>query len=689
MEASRTPITFRRLFRNYLSLVGAVVAGISFATDVFLILVDLLAPSSNPYVGILTYMLLPGVTIAGLGLVAAGAAVRYARLRRGLAVVELPRLDLNRPRHRLILFGSFTLVILFLGLSAVGGYQAYHFTDSVQFCGQTCHSVMNPEFTAYEQSPHARVTCASCHIGPGAEWFVRSKISGAYQIYSVLFDKYSRPIPTPIHNLRPAQETCEQCHWPAKFWGDQFVTRIHYASDEKNTPRAVNLLVKTGGGGIRGLTQGIHWHMNISQRTWYIAADERRQVIPYVRVEDKDGQITEYTSTDHALTPEQRAQGTLHRMDCVDCHNRPSHRFLPPARAVDLSLQAGRISADLPYVKKVAVEAMVRPYASVAEADRGIEQFIRAFYDKEYPDVAKAYDQRLRPAVEEVKRVYRQNFFPEMRVTWKAYPDNIGHKEFPGCFRCHDGKHVSKDGRPINSTCSVCHEFLQSSPTGLHFVEATPAFAHPWKLGGKHATLACSTCHTGGPAKPATCKGCHQIGAEGTPMASLACSQCHQKEQERQPIANCATCHAQRAGLHKAATHAATPCTACHAPHGWAPAARDTCLSCHADKAQHNPGRACVQCHDFRGKAVAGGPPAITFAAGAGSPGPVTFAHAAHLARGATCGDCHPRLFKMHKGGPVPTMDAMAGGKACGACHNGKKAFEVMDGDKCATCHKS
>jgi c(7)-type cytochrome triheme protein len=689
MEAVPGPVRFRQLFRNYVSLAGGIIAGIALITEIFLILIDILAPTHNPYVGILSYMLMPGIIVAGLGLTAAGAAIRYVRLRHGREFLVLPRLDLNTPRHQFLLAASFTVLLVFLGLSAVGGYQAYHFTDSVGFCGQACHAVMNPEFIAYQESPHARVACASCHIGPGAEWFVRSKLSGTYQIYSVLFKKYPRPIPTPIHNLRPAQQTCEQCHWPAKFWGEQLATRVHYASDERNTRREVNLLIKTGGGAMRGLTEGIHWHMNISTKTWYIATDPRRQIIPWMRVEHADGKVTEYASTDHPLTPDQINKSEMRRMDCVDCHNRPSHRYLPPSRAVDIFLEAGRIPVDLPFIKKVAVEAMVQPYATDPEADAGIERYIRAFYEKEYPDLTKAYEKRVRSAVDETKRAYHQNFFPEMRVNWQAYPDNLGHKEFPGCFRCHDGKHVTKEGQPLNSSCGICHEFLQASATGLQRVAATPAFAHPWKLAGKHARIRCDTCHTGGPAKPTTCKGCHKIGESAAPMATLTCNQCHKKEQEVQPLAGCTTCHAERAGLHKAETHSGAGCTTCHVPHAWAPAPRDTCLTCHDDKAQHNPGQACSQCHAFRAKGAAGGPPAITFAGASGSPGPVTFTHASHLGRGAKCADCHPGLFKMQKGGVPLTMDAMAGGKACGACHNGKKAFEVMDGDKCATCHKS
>lgn len=687
-------LTFRRLFRNWTSLIGALIVGISLTVNIFLLIVDFLAPRQNPYVGIVTYMILPGITLVGLAVVFVGAGVRYHKLRHGREVVELPQLDLNIPRHRVILGTTFVLIIGFLGFSAVGGYQAYHFSDSVMFCGQACHMVMHPEFTAYENSPHARVPCVDCHIGPGAEWFVRSKLSGAYQVYATLFNKYPRPIPTPISNLRPAQETCERCHWPAKFWGEQLAIRIHYGSNKSNTRREVPLLVKTGGGSMKGLSQGIHWHMNIANKIWYVATDKRRQVIPWVRSEEPNGKITEFVSTVNPITQEQRKNGEMRRMDCMDCHNRPSHRYLPPGRALDSSFQAGRIPTDLPYIKKVAVEAMVQPFATTAEANQKIEQYIREFYAKEYPSVVEQHGDRLRPAIEEVKRVYGQNFFPEMRVDWRDYPDDIGHREFPGCFRCHDGKHLSSDGRLISKDCDTCHDFLEAGKDGSFIrVEATPAFAHPWKLGGRHAEILCDACHTGGSMKPATCRGCHNIPAAGAPMAEMQCRQCHLKEQRREPLAKCTTCHAGLGGLHTASTHSGAGCTACHAPHAWSPEPRKACLACHTDKADHNPGPACAECHEFRAAAGAtastkAGPPPITFPADPGSPGPVTFEHAKHLAQGAQCSDCHPKLFKMQKGSTKFSMDAMADGKACGACHNGQKAFAAMDGDRCLTCHK-
>jgi c(7)-type cytochrome triheme protein len=381
----------------------------------------------------------------------------------------------------------------------------------------------------------------------------------------------------------------------------------------------------------------------------------------------------------------------------MDCHNRPSHRYLPPGRALDPSFQAGKIATALPYMKKVAVEAMAQTYATAAEAQQGIDQYIRSFYAKAYPKVLTDSETRLRDGIAEVQRVYRQNFFPHMRVDWKAYPENIGHKEFPGCFRCHDGKHVSKDGRVIRNDCAACHDFLERRKGGgFALTEATAAFAHPWKLGGKHAEVLCGTCHTGGPMKPATCRGCHAIADSGAPMAGMQCKECHLKEQQLKPLASCATCHPAVAGLHKKQPHKAAGCVACHAPHAWSIDGRDRCLSCHGEKAQHNPGPACGECHDFKpvvaaaGKpAAASGPSAVTFPSDPNSPGKVTFDHAKHLAKGAKCADCHPALFAMKKGGTKLAMDSMGEGKTCGTCHNGQKAFGVMDGEKCDSCHKS
>ena len=254
------------------------------------------------------------------------------------------RLDFSDPSQRGAVAFFLAFVVVFVGLSVVGSYKAYTFTDSVSFCGQLCHSVMAPEFTAYQQSPHARVACVDCHVGAGATWYVKSKLSGARQVFKVAFNSFPRPIPTPVHNLRPAAETCETCHWPKKFYGAQLKVFNHFDSDEKNTPRQVRLLIKTGGGDpSTGEPEGIHWHMNIANQITYVATDEQRQVIPYVYAKDLQGRVTEYFAKDSSLTKDQIAKGEKRRMDCVDCHNRPTHIYTPPDTSVDRSFTAHRL----------------------------------------------------------------------------------------------------------------------------------------------------------------------------------------------------------------------------------------------------------------------------------------------------------------------------------------------------------
>src|SRR3989338_6261651 len=277
------------LLRNPLSLAGIVVAVTSTAFGLPLMFADMLSRRTHPYLGVVVYLVLPFAAAGGVGLVVLGALWERRRRRRrpGLAVPPWPRIDLNRPAHQAAVIGALTAVMTMVVLLSVTGYRAYHFTESVEFCGLVCHQVMKPEFTAYQHSPHARVACTQCHVGPGADWFVRSKISGAYQVYAVTLKKYPRPIETPVKNLLPAQETCEQCHWPAKFFGAQQKVYTHYLADEQNSPWQIQMLIKVGGGNpALGSTMGIHWHMNIKNAIEYIASDEKREKIPWFRSTD-------------------------------------------------------------------------------------------------------------------------------------------------------------------------------------------------------------------------------------------------------------------------------------------------------------------------------------------------------------------------------------------------------------------
>ncbi|HEY0592982.1 MAG TPA: NapC/NirT family cytochrome c, partial [Thermoanaerobaculia bacterium] len=296
------------LYRNMMSLIGLIIAVVALANIIFFAAIEMRGEPTHPYAGILAFMILPAFLILGLVLVFAGAILERRRRHRA-APDEIPRmpiLNLNDRRHRMYVFAFVVGGAVFAMVSTVGAYEAYHYSDSVKFCGTTCHDLMIPEYTAYLNSPHARVPCVDCHVGPGATWFVRYKFDGMYQVYATLFKKYPKPIPTPVSNLRPAQDTCEQCHWPAKFWGSQLKTFHHFMYDEQNTPRETQMLLKVGGGQAGG--EGIHWHMNIANEITYVAADRQRQVIPWVRMRNRTtGEVTEYTLADTEMTPQQIA----------------------------------------------------------------------------------------------------------------------------------------------------------------------------------------------------------------------------------------------------------------------------------------------------------------------------------------------------------------------------------------------
>jgi len=490
----------RRLLRNPVSLAGVALALVSLANFFFLFLIDLISEKASPYVGILAYMVAPACLIIGLVLMAVGLIwERRKKLVEAGETPLYPRVDLNDPGQRsaVAFFGTF--LVVFVLLSAMGSYKAYEFTDSVQFCGQLCHSVMNPEFTAYQLSPHARVACVECHVGSGASWYVRSKLSGVRQVFATTFKTFPRPIPTPVHDLRPAQETCEQCHWPKRFYGAQLKVFTHYASDEKNTSQQIRMLLKTGGGDpSTGAPAGIHWHMNISNEITYIAADPRHQVIPYVRAKDMQGRITEYFAKDSPPTKEQLDKGIRHRMDCIDCHNRPTHIYVPPDRAVDDSMLAGRLDTSIPFLKQQAVEVLTKTYPTTNAAMEGIATDLHRFYLTKYPDLENNHQADIRNAIGEVQRIYASTTFPEMRLDWKTHPNNIGHYYYSGCFRCHDGQHVSSDGRAIRKDCSICHTILEQNEGATRLIAAEgAAFKHPVDLGDL-TQVSCSDCHTGG-----------------------------------------------------------------------------------------------------------------------------------------------------------------------------------------------
>lgn len=501
------------LYNNYISLFGFVLVGGGMLLLLIFGLFQVLVPSANPYVGIIGFMILPGILVTGLVIVPIGMLWKLRQIHRHattqVGTFRLPPIDLNNPRtRRSILIFVVVSIFLVLPILSVASYSGYHYTESSQFCGKVCHTVMEPEATAHATSPHARVTCAECHIGSGASWFVKSKLSGTRQVLAVWMNSYSRPIPPAITQLRPARETCEECHWPAKFYGSQLREIVHFSPDENSARRTVRMLLKVGGADESiGRVEGIHMHMVLVGSVEYVATDDILQEIPWVKYTDSKGLVRIFRSDGKPVT-DPRPEGLLRTVDCMDCHNRGAHHFRSPQAAVDLFLNVGRIDASLPYIKREAVAALSATYADGPAAQEGIERALTGFYQEQYPAIWEEQRSAVRQAVDMLKEVYGQCFFPVMRVNWLTYPENIGHLTSAGCFRCHDGLHVDGAGGHISSDCITCHTFL-NPVGGRENAYEEGEFQHSMNL-VKHGKLQCMQCHTGGPLP--LCTECHGSG---------------------------------------------------------------------------------------------------------------------------------------------------------------------------------
>ncbi len=496
------PVSMLGLFM----VVSAVILLMTFA------LFSAITQGANPYVDIVGFLILPGILLAGLVITPLGILIKSWWIRRRHPEQRLtfsyPRIDLNDAAQRrsvkIVMFSTFLL----LPVMGVTGYHGYHYTDSTEFCARACHAVMKPQATAHVHSPHARVACADCHIGSGASWFVKSKLSGTRQVFAVLRDTYSRPIPPAIHNLRPARETCEQCHWPQKFYGAQLVERVHFRSDEQNTRHEISMLVKTGGGDeATGRLEGIHLHMALTDLE-FVATDEQLQVIPWVRLLREDGSEIVYRS-DGKPSAEPPPDGVRRKLDCMDCHNRAAHPFRSPSEAVNIALDIGKIDQTLPYIKREAVRSLLGEYADETQALKRIGSHLETFYKNEYPQLWDTRRASIEQAILVTRDIYQRSAFPGMKVDWRTYPDNIGHLNSPGCFRCHDGRHVDENGAAISHDCGVCHSFLNPVPHGNERAIQPGAYQHPFELTGVHAGVRCDQCHAGGMSPSPTCEGCH------------------------------------------------------------------------------------------------------------------------------------------------------------------------------------
>lgn len=477
-----------RILRNWVTLGGAIISAGSIFAFLLLFAIDLIGRRSNPYMGILAYVVAPSFFFLGVALICGGILYqrRFAKRNSPEALSPLV-INLTRARDRKVLGVFVACALLFLLLTAIGSNRTYHYTESVQFCGQACHEPMKPEFVTYQHSPHARVECTECHVGGGAEWYIKSKINGVHQLVGVITDNYHRPIKAPVKNMRPAQDICEQCHWPDKYVGNVERTYTHFLADETNTAFSVRLLMKVGGGNsVHGPAGGIHWHMNLANKVEYIATDEQRQVIPWVRLTNAKGEVTEYRAPDFKDDPSKHA---IRRMDCLDCHNRPAHQFRAPNDAVDLAMATGRIDPSIPWVKSNVVASLVQPYSTEDAALLAIEKRLRAAY---------ANTPKVDAVVATAQDIFKKGFFPEMKADWRSYPNNLSHKEWAGCFRCHDGKHKASDGkRAIQaSNCNSCHVILAQG-AGEELQKLNPQGHTFFHLDAPNEDFNCNSCHTG------------------------------------------------------------------------------------------------------------------------------------------------------------------------------------------------
>jgi hypothetical protein len=489
---------FPRSLYNWVSITGLILAANAIILILILLLLSLITTQSNTYLGVYLYVILPAVLILGLILTLIGMISKRKRIAE--PGTRWPVLDLNNKKQRdsVILISVFTF--LFLIVSAVGSFQAFHYTESVDFCGKFCHRVMKPEHTTYLHSPHARVKCVECHVGEGADWYVKSKLSGLYQVYATVFNKYPRPIETPIRNLRPARETCERCHWPQKFYARTLRSQKGYLTDSLNTEWDIMMMMKIGPTySALGLMEGIHWHINPDVRIEYVAATPDRESIPWVRFTNiKTGIVQVFQDTENVITPQALDSMEIRSMDCMDCHNRPSHAYKSAPIFVDNAMLTGAVPGELPFIKKVAMNVLKGPFTSVDTSLAYINDSILNFYRTGFPDTYNSKKDLIDKAIAGIKEAFLLNIFPEMRVTSGVYLNHIGHLESDGCFRCHSNRHKSDKGVVVSKDCDLCHTIIAQGPAdSMQFASINKSleFRHPRDIKDAWKEYFCTECH--------------------------------------------------------------------------------------------------------------------------------------------------------------------------------------------------
>jgi hypothetical protein len=439
---------------NPVSLFGVAIASVMATVFIALSALELLGLLTNPYIGLLVFITIPAIFVVGLLLIPFGMWWSARRRRLGRGRPEWPVIDLAVPRQRAVLLGVLVLSLVNALIVSLAAYGTVHYMESAEFCGQVCHTTMEPQAVAHKAWPHARVACTQCHVGPGAGAFVESKMAGTRQLFKIMTDRVPTPVPTPGGLIQKTSEACGQCHWPDKGQVERLQVVREYGNDEASTETVTRLQVHVGGGSARlGAGAGSHWHSSVGTEIDYIATDAARETIPYVRLKDAEGRVHEYVVDGVAAA--QVDGGMRRRMDCIDCHSRPAHTFDTTAeRAIDVAIARGRIPRALPFARRETLAAVKAAYPSRAEGLAAIERRLRSFYASLTPAADGAAVAR---AVTAAQDVWSGNVFPAMKVTWGTYVNQLGHIDTPGCFRCHDDNHKTADGRVIRQDCDLCH----------------------------------------------------------------------------------------------------------------------------------------------------------------------------------------------------------------------------------------
>ncbi|HET9588063.1 MAG TPA: NapC/NirT family cytochrome c [Anaerolineales bacterium] len=394
-----------------------------------------------------------------------------------------------------VVLGVLTLSLL------VGGAYAWDYTNSPSFCGTSCHT-MPPEYAAYQISPHARIACVECHIGRefiGNQIF--RKAGDVRHIVANTFKTYEYPIR--VKNMRPARETCEKCHSPEKFSDDSLRVISHFQNDEDNTPYSLYLVLKTGGGAKReGLGRGIHWH--IVSKVYYYPTDSEEQNIPFVRVVNDDGSTVDFVDVESDFDSSSVDSGQLKEMDCITCHNRITHRIYTPEESLDRALALGQIPQSIPEIREKGIEVLEADYTTQAVAQAGIAG-LESYYKMYHVEFYELNSEKVAEAIHILQQIYADSVFIEQKVDWNSHPTNVGHIDSPGCFRCHDGKHLNNQQEAVRLECNLCHSIpvvagVEDFVTEIEISRGREPESHlnpNWiSLHNQVFGESCSACHT-------------------------------------------------------------------------------------------------------------------------------------------------------------------------------------------------